>query len=78
MKIKLDVVETVMIHHSVIIEADDEEESDMLINCDYDECTTLDDVIEEIESCDYKVLNVEREVLTDPDSFEVYSDGEVE
>lgn len=76
MKIKLDVVETVRIHHSVIIEVEDEEEADMLINCDYDEACTLDDVIEEIESYEYKISQVEREVLTDPDSFEVYSDGE--
>lgn len=76
MRIAIDVVEKVMIHHTVVVEVEDEEEADMIVNNDYEDCATLDDVVGEIESCDYKVLKVEREVLTDPDGFEVYSEGE--
>ncbi|MBU3811236.1 MAG: hypothetical protein H9893_06240 [Candidatus Niameybacter stercoravium] len=76
MKIALDVVEKVMINHTVVVEVNDDEEADMLVNCDYDEYTTIGDIGGEIESLDYKALKVEKEVITDPDGFEVYSNGE--
>lgn len=78
MLVKLDVVEKIDVHHNVVVEVDDEEEVDMIVNECFDDCISVEDVVAQIESYDIKAELKEKEVLTEPDGFELYSEGEVE
>lgn len=78
MKIKLDVVEKIDVHHIVTVEVDDEEEVDMILTDDFEDCLSVEDIVAQIESYDIKAELVEKGVLMDPNGFEVYSEGEAE
>lgn len=78
MKIKLDVVEKIDVHHIVTVEVDDEEEVDMILTDDFEDWLSVEDIVAQIESYDIKAELVEKGVLMEPNGFEVYSEGEAE
>lgn len=78
MLVKLDVVEKIDVHHTVVVEVDDEEVVDMFLNDGFYDCISVEDVVAQIESYDIKAELKEKEVLTEPNGFELYSEGEVE
>lgn len=78
MKIKLNVVEKIDVHHIVTVEVDDEEEVDMILTDDFEDCLSVEDIVAQIESYDIKAELVEKGVLMEPNGFEVYSEGEAE